>query len=113
VLISATLACTVTVTPTIHRLQTADRRRMDGTSLDTPHRLARFLVDLLDQQGPADRSGVDIDIPLAQHELASLIGVSRNSVVRALATLRSRRLVTTTRHTVTILDPDALRRYTE
>jgi CRP-like cAMP-binding protein len=96
----------------IHRLEAADRRRIDGTSQDTAHRLARFLVDLFDQQDPDGPSGVDIDIPLAQHELASLIGVSRNSVVRALATLRSRRLVTTARHTVTILDPDALRRYT-
>lgn len=97
----------------IRRLHAADRRRIDGTTLDTPHRLAQFLVDLVDRDGRTDRGGVDIDIPLPQHELASLIGVSRNSIVRALAALRARGLVTTSRHTITIADLGALRRYVE
>jgi CRP/FNR family transcriptional regulator, cyclic AMP receptor protein len=97
----------------IRRLQAADRRRIDGTTLDTPHRLAQFLLDLVERDGRGDQGGVDIDIPLPQHELASLIGVSRNSVVRALAALRSRGLVATSRHTITIADLAALRRYAE
>jgi CRP/FNR family transcriptional regulator, cyclic AMP receptor protein len=96
----------------IRRLSAADRRRVDGTSLDTPHRLAGFLLELADRGGADGQGGVQIDIPLTQNELASLIGVSRNSVVRALATLRSLRLVTTARHTITIPDLDALRRFT-
>jgi CRP-like cAMP-binding protein len=97
----------------IRRLQAADRRRIDGTTLDTPHRLAQFLLDLVERDDRGDQGGVDIDIPLPQHELASLIGVSRNSVVRALAALRSRGLVATSRHTITIADLAALRRYAE
>jgi CRP-like cAMP-binding protein len=98
---------------TIRRLRTADRRRVDGTTLDTPHRLAQYLLDLADSDTGAGEGGVDIDIPLPQHELASLIGVSRNSIVRALSALRSFGLVTTRRHTITIADLGALRRYAE
>jgi CRP-like cAMP-binding protein len=106
-------AALVLVAWVIRRLQAADRRRIDGTTLDTPHRLAQFLLDLVERDGRGDQGGVDIDIALPQQELASLIGVSRNSVVRALAALRSRGLVTTSRHTITIADLAALRRYAE
>lgn len=106
-------AALVLVAWVVRKLQTADRRRIDGTTLDTPHRLAQFLLDLVEPDGGGDQRGADIDIPLPQHELASLIGVSRNSVVRALAALRSRGLVTTGRHTITIADLAALRRYAE
>ncbi len=79
---------------------------MPGAKLD-PSRL-----ELADRGGADGQRGVQIDIPLTQNELASLIGVSRNSVVRALASLRALRLVTTARHTITIPDLDALRRFT-
>jgi CRP/FNR family transcriptional regulator, cyclic AMP receptor protein len=105
-------AAVVLVRWMIRRLHAADRRRIDGTTLDTPHRLARYLLDLAGRDG-ADQGGVDIDIPLPQGELASLIGVSRNSIVRALGALRSRRLIGTRRHTITITDLDALRRYAD
>lgn len=95
----------------IRRLGAADRRRISGTSMDAPHALARFLVELADAHGPPDDGAIELDVPLAQHELASLIGVSRNSMVRALSTLRSRRLLATTRGTIRILDAAALRRY--
>src|SRR5215510_8717919 len=97
---------------TIRRLHAADRRRIDAATLDTPHRLARFLLDLAGADG-TDQGGIDVDIPLPQYELASLIGVSRNSVVRALSALRARRLILTKRHTITIADLGALRRYAD
>ncbi len=97
----------------IRTLQAADRRRVDAASLDTTHRLARLLLELADTQGEADPSRVDIDIPLTQEELASLIAASRDTVVRALTSLRSRHLIATARRRITILDIDALRRYGE
>jgi CRP/FNR family transcriptional regulator, cyclic AMP receptor protein len=60
--------------------------------------------------GP-DATQVDLDIPLTQAELASLIATSRDSLVRALTSLRSRGLVATARRRITILDLDGLRRY--
>ena len=106
------VAAVVLVRWVISRLYAADRRRIDGTTVDTPHRLARYLLDLAGLDGD-DHRGVDIDIPLPQGELASLIGVSRNSIVRALSALRSRQLIRTRRHTITITDLDALRRYAD
>ena len=95
----------------IHRLQVADRRRAESGSLDVAHRLARFLVELGDQQGRTHEQGMDIEIPLTQEELASLIAASRDSVVRALTSLRNRGLITTARRKLTITDVDGLRRY--
>ena len=97
----------------VRRLQAADRRRVDAASFDTPHRLARLLLELADDLDHADPSQVDIDIPLTQEELASLIAASRDAVVRALTSLRSRHLIATARRRITILDVDALRRYAE
>jgi CRP-like cAMP-binding protein len=99
------------VRSTIRRLDAADRRRIDRTAADASHALARFLVELSYRGGPADGGGVEVDVPLAQHELASLIGVSRNSMVRALTSLRSLGLIATTRPTVRIVDVASLRRY--
>lgn len=97
----------------IRRLQAADRRRVDAASFDTTHRLARLLLELADNLGQADPSHVDIDIPLTQEELASLIAASRDAVVRALTSLRSRHLIATARRRITILDVNALRQYGE
>jgi CRP-like cAMP-binding protein len=97
----------------IRRLGAADRRRISGTSMNASYALARFLIELADGYGPADASAIELDLPLAQHELASLIGVSRNSIVRALSTLRSRRLVATGQGTIRVLDADALRQYAD
>jgi CRP/FNR family cyclic AMP-dependent transcriptional regulator len=98
---------------TIRRLKAADRRRIDATSLDTTHRLARFLLELADGQPPVDPPRVDIEIQLTQEELASSIAASRDAVVRAFTSLRSLGFVVTSRRRITILDIDALRRYAE
>jgi CRP/FNR family cyclic AMP-dependent transcriptional regulator len=97
----------------IGRLATADRRRTDATMQEAHLRLARFLLEVMGEREASVKAGVDVDVPLAQHELASLIGVSRNSIVRALSTLRSHGLLTTTRRTIRIPDPAALRRYVD
>jgi len=88
----------------IHRLRAADQRRTDSGSQGTVGRLAKLLVELAEEHGQPTSTGVDIDIPLTQQELASLISVSRESVVRALRSLRSRGLVTTGRRRITIHD---------
>jgi CRP/FNR family transcriptional regulator, cyclic AMP receptor protein len=97
----------------IRRLKAADRRRIDATSLDTTHRLARFLLELADNHAQADAPRVDIDLPLTQEELASLIAASRDTVVRAITSLRSRGFIATARRRITILDINALRQYAE
>ena len=91
---------------TIRKLRTGDQRRVDATGLDASHRLAHFLVERADAQREPE-----LDIALTQEELAGLIASSRESVVRALTTLRSRGLIETGRRRITIRDVEALRAY--
>jgi CRP-like cAMP-binding protein len=94
------------------RLRAADRRRVEFGSLDASHRLARVLVELADEHGdPAGHGSVEIGLPLSQEELAGMIAASRESVARALTTLRSLGLIATSRRRVTVRAPDQLRLY--
>lgn len=82
------------------RIRAADRRRAEVASVDAARRLARLLLDLDEEHGDG--------LPLSQAELGSLIGASRESVARALGTLRAAGLVTSGRKTVTIVHRAAL-----
>lgn len=91
---------------TIRNFLAADRRRVDAAALDASHRLASFLVERADAQGETE-----LDIALTQEELASLIASSRESVVRALTSLRTSGLIETGRRQIKIRDMDGLRAY--
>lgn len=91
---------------TIRKVGAADRRRVAATALDASHRLAHFLVERADASGQ-----LELDIALNQEELASHIASSRESVVRALTTLRARGLIETGRRRITIVDLDGLRAF--
>jgi CRP/FNR family transcriptional regulator, cyclic AMP receptor protein len=90
------------------RLREGDRRRVEFGAYDATARVARLLCDLANERATGDDGAVRVQ--LAQHEIAGLVGASRESVVRALAALRERELVVTARGAVTVLDPEALRR---
>lgn len=96
------------------RILCRTQRRLIDTGLrDTPHRLAGALVELVDKHGARDADGIAIDLDLTQEELAALVAASRESVVRALASLRARGLVATGRRRITVVAMDELRRYAE
>jgi CRP-like cAMP-binding protein len=101
----ALLAITRTL---IGRLRGADRRRLEFGAYDTLGRVARVLHELADAHGRADGDRLVLDPPLTQHELAGLVGASRESVVRALGELRRRGLVETGRRRLVVHDPAAL-----
>jgi CRP/FNR family transcriptional regulator, cyclic AMP receptor protein len=88
----------------IGRLRDSDRRRTEFGSYTTTRRLARLLVEAAGEDAA-------VGLALSQHELAGLIGASRESVARALAELRGRGLVATGRRTITIRDAAGLRHY--
>ena len=79
----------------VRRIRHSDRRRADVVALDTNHRVARLLLEQVSRRDMGDDNEVDVDLPLTQHELAGLASASRESVVRALTSLRSRGLITT------------------
>jgi CRP-like cAMP-binding protein len=94
----------------IGRLREADRRRVEFGAHDAAGRVAQLLAELAiahESHGPGPAS-----VRLTQQEIGELIGASRESVARALATLRDRHLVRTGRRSVTVLEPDALRSFT-
>lgn len=75
---------------------------------DLPSRLAMLLLRLADDTGIATPAGVRIARPLAQRDLARLIGSTRESVNRQLRTWTAEELIATDHGYVTIRDRDAL-----
>lgn len=94
------------------RVSESDRRRIDTGTAPVPARLARLLLELADWHGrPAAGGGVEIRGLFTQEQLGGAIGATRESVGRALATLRTQKVVTTGRNAVTVLRMDQLFEY--
>ncbi len=92
------------------RLRDADRKRIEFGVYDTLNRVALRLVELADRFGEPTESGIRINLPLTQEELASWVGASREAVTKALRTLRTDGYVRTQRRTYTVIDIERLRR---
>jgi CRP-like cAMP-binding protein len=95
----------------IERLRRVDQRRLEAALFDTAHRVASLLVDLADRHSETTSEGVVLGVSLSQDEMSTIIGASRDSVARALTSLRARNMVRTGRRTITILDLDAVRAF--
>jgi CRP/FNR family cyclic AMP-dependent transcriptional regulator len=95
----------------IHRLRMADTQRKEFTSSNTLGRVSRRLVELSDQHGREEPDGVTITLPLSQEELAGWTGASRESVTKALRTLRDLGWIETGRRSISVRDREALRRF--
>ncbi len=93
------------------RLHSSDQRLVDVGAYDTTRRVARLLAEMATADGRPSGTGVVLKDALTQDELAGLVGASRESVARALATLRELGLVSTGRRHVVVLDLIGLERY--
>jgi CRP-like cAMP-binding protein len=93
----------------IVRLREADRRRIEYGSFDILNRVARVLADYAEAHGV--RTAGQLELSLTQDELAGIVSASRESVARALRTLREQGLVQTSRRSLLIADPDELRHF--
>ena len=91
------------------KLRDADRKRVEFSAFDTLGRVASRLVELADDFGVAEDTGIRISLPLSQEELAGWTGSSREAVSKALRTLRQRGWIETHRRAITILDIESLR----
>ncbi|MDP9293149.1 MAG: Crp/Fnr family transcriptional regulator [Actinomycetota bacterium] len=98
------------LTRVIARLREADRKRAEFGASDTIGRVAARLIELAERYGRPTESGVRIDLPITQEELASWVGSSREGVNKALHTLRGLGWVETERRSITVVDSEALRR---
>ncbi len=95
----------------VARLRNADRQRIELATVATPGRVARRLLELSDRFGEPDGNGIRLALPLSQEQLANWCGASREATVKALASLRSLQIISTSRRSVLIRDPEALRRF--
>ena len=93
---------------TVLRIRESDRWRVEYGGLATGGRVARTLADrtLGSTNGP-------FVIRTTQQELADAIGISRESVVRALRVLQESGLVRTRRGSIVVPDPPALREWAD
>jgi CRP/FNR family cyclic AMP-dependent transcriptional regulator len=92
------------------RLRDADRKRIGFLAQDTVGRVCSRLVELADRFGEAGDEGTHIDLAITQEDLAGWTGSSRESVIRALRTLRELGWIATRRRGVTLLEVEMLRR---
>jgi CRP/FNR family transcriptional regulator, cyclic AMP receptor protein len=91
------------------RVRDADRKRVEFGAYDTPGRVARRLIELVERYGEGEGTSVRISLSLTQDELAGWTGASREAVSKALREFRDRNWIATGRRAITVLDVDALR----
>jgi len=90
------------------RLRYTSAQQAQFGTHDVVGRLAWRLLELSQRFGVRRESGIEIELPLSQEELASWVGASREAVSKAFQLLRSLRIVETGRRRITILDLEAL-----
>ncbi|NUR53940.1 MAG: helix-turn-helix domain-containing protein, partial [Acidobacteria bacterium] len=87
----------------------SQRRAVLMNRRDAAGRLATFLALMAEHQEPA--AGRAIHVPMTRSDIADFLGLSLESVSRATAELKARRLARfETRHRVRILDEAGLAR---
>jgi CRP-like cAMP-binding protein len=94
----------------VRRLRATDEMVGDIVFLDAPSRVARKLLELGRSYPATESSSGGMEVPLSQEGLARVVGCTRETVSRALATYRRLGLVATSRRRITIVRPDGLRR---
>ena len=99
------------------RLRETGMLVQDAAFLDVGERLAKKIVAMATETlelgvtvpGATRVSGPAIELRVTQQDLASMIGATRESVNKALASFRARGLLVVGRHRLSILDLDGLR----
>lgn len=92
------------------RIRKTDDLLGETCFMSISQRLARRLVEIAEKQPGYNPKKTPIELKLIQKDLASLLGVSRESINKELKALRDKGVVTTSRNTITITDMDVLLR---
>ena len=91
------------------RLRQAQMHIRDLALLDAYGRLASALISLVEDHGKKKDDCTWIDINLSQQQLASVIGVSRETVARILSTWKKEKIIEIDNQLIKIKDFDALK----
>ncbi|MGN6095356.1 MAG: Crp/Fnr family transcriptional regulator, partial [Bosea sp. (in: a-proteobacteria)] len=104
--IRAILPCVVRLLE--QELSDAHGRLVEIASLDVPRRIAHVLIRLANQAGCKEATGIRIDFPLSQQDLAAMTGTTLFTVSRTLTCWERRGLLASGRRTVLVRDLPAL-----
>lgn len=80
---------------------------------DTFARTAQMLVKLAYQYGQQTERGMQIDVDMTRQDLANLVGTSRETVTRALSSMKKDKVIDFEDSKITILKMDKLKEYRE
>jgi CRP-like cAMP-binding protein len=95
----------------VSKLRTATRYRVETGRASILTRVARVLDHLGEGHGRAVASGLLIDVPLPQRDLAALVGTSEKSISRAYARLEHEGVIEVSYRRIVILDLQLLRQH--
>jgi CRP-like cAMP-binding protein len=90
------------------RLRNAERMRMEAVTYDTMARVTRQLAVLAARYGVPAEVDDRVALRISQAELAGWVGASRESIARAMKSLRKRNLVATGYRSIEVIDLAAL-----
>ncbi len=94
------------------RLRKTDDFLGDTCFLNVSARLAKKLIELAESYGNNIDDTIHIDLPLTQKELGDMVGSTRESINKALKTLRDKDLIIMEENRITITDLTGLNRKT-
>jgi len=75
----------------------------------TDRNLAMLLLGLAQKYGQSEEGTIILDLPIPRRTIAEMLGVSVESLMRALKRFRDRKMIETARRRVTILDLESLK----
>jgi CRP/FNR family cyclic AMP-dependent transcriptional regulator len=94
----------------VDRLRTRVRHQMEFGTGDALGRVCARLAELAQRQGEGEAEAVVVRSPVSQADLAAWTGLSREAVVKALRALRQLGWIRSVGRTITITDPEQVRR---
>jgi len=95
------------------RLRVAEEEIADLVFRDVPGRLASLLLRLAEAYGERNGGKLRLTLRLTHHDIASMIGATRETVTSTLSRFRESRLIVTEQRRLVICDPEGLRRLTQ
>jgi CRP-like cAMP-binding protein len=90
------------------RLRKIQSRVEDLVFRDVPARLAHLLLELSKMEGEPSEGGIRIKAKLTHHEMANLIGCSRETVSATLGQFRERTLIRIDGRSIVVLNQNGL-----
>ncbi len=92
------------------RLRRAEEEIADIVFRTVPGRLASLLQRLAEAYGESDARGMRLALRLTHHDIASMIGATRETVTSTLSRFRDDGLIDVNQRHIIITDPEGLRR---